>query len=373
LVKQKLFSWLLWLLIGLLLPALACAVPAVGPAPLSPTEPAPVPEANAAPPGARAGIPLAGGATPPPAVDTGGTDDSLSLYVVTETLASLHSYRMQMQLRYTATARDADQWFASETVYVAQPRATSVTLHFGDSAQGETGDSLTLVQVGNHSYTAIPGFGCLSDAAGGSAAGNPFADLTTPDTFLRGLSNARRVLPDQLIRAIPVRHYTFDHNALQELPGQITSLEGHIYLAQDGDHLVRLTMVAHGREIAALGQNEEGRLTLELDLFDVNEALAVVPPAECGQAAAAPYPVLPGASGLTLLPDFFTYRSPQPFADAVDYYRSEMVTAGWTAAGEESFLDSAALLHFSKNGISVTVHISEESGSDLVTVLILRE
>jgi hypothetical protein len=370
--KQKLFSRVLWLFIGLSLPALACAAPAVGPAPLPLTENAPTPPAYAAPPGESTEVPLPGGLAPPP-VDTAGEDDFLSLNFATETLATLHSYRMQMQLRYTATTGGIDQWLDSETIYVAQPPATSVTLHFGNRAQSETVDSLTLVQVGNHFFTAIPGFGCLSDAAGGPAAHNPFADLTTPDTFLRGLSNARRVLPDQLIRGIPVRHYTFDHNLLQEFPGQITSLEGHIYLAQEGGHVVRLTMVAHGREIASLGQSEEGRLALEMDLFDVNEALVVVPPAECGQTAVAPYPVLPDATGLTVLPDLFTYRSPRPFANVVDFYRSEMETAGWTAAGEELILEGVALLHFGKNGTSVTVHISEESGSDLVAVLILRE
>jgi hypothetical protein len=369
--REKPLAWFFWLLLGLLLPALACAGWGVEPAPAAQNGRAATLEPYVPPGSGGAGsLP---GSVAPPASGVADADAFFSVNRVSDTLAGLGSYRMQIQLRYTAVDGGTDQWLTAQTVYLAQPAASSVTLHFGDSAQSGAADTLTLVQLGNHSFTVIPGGGCLSGAGSGTPEDNPFAELTTPDTFLRGLSGAQRRLPDEVIHGTAVRHYTFDQSSLQELPGQIRSLEGHIYVAQEGGYVVRLTLVADGREITALGQKGEGRFTMEINVFDVNEPLVVLPPAACSEAAEAPYPVLPDATELTVLPDLFTYRSHHSFSEAVIFYRQQMAAAGWTAVGEEVILEQVAFLQFSKNDVPVTVNISEESGSGLVAVLILRE
>jgi hypothetical protein len=366
------YSRLAWLVILVAWPALACAGLPVDPAPAPASErpagvvPYPAQAAEATAPFLAEGL-----RSPGTAIDD--TNDFYSIDRITESWAGLRSYRAQVQVRFTSTTGGTDQWLAAETVYVDQPAARSVTIRFGDSAGNVAVDTVALVQIGNHFFTAVPGFGCVSGAESGSFADHPFAELTTPDTFLQGLSHARRILPDEMIHGTPVRHYTFDQQSLQEPPGQFTSLEGHIYVAQEGGHVVRLTMVADGREISALGQSDEGRFTMEVNVFNINEAVAVIAPVECSQTTIAPYPVLPEATDITVLPDLFSYRSRHSFADAVNFYLGEMTAAGWTVLDEEFALERLALLHFQKNGMSVTVNISEESGSGMIAVLILRE
>jgi hypothetical protein len=365
-----------WLLLALMLPALACSglgtdgSPDAGPratappvAQLAPAEPYPPAM------GAVGATTLPESAT----LDAGqALDDFFSIERVTDSWAALHSYRLEFRLHYAPTTGGSEQWLSAETLYVDRPRATSRTLHFRSGGQGAVSDAASLVQVGNHSFISVAGAGCLSGPGDSALAENPFAELTTPDTFVRGLTGARRQLPDEAIHGVPVRHYTFDQHSLRELPGQVTSLEGHIYVSVQHGYVVRLTLVAYGREMAALGQKEEARLGLEIDVLDVNQPLIVLPPAECGQADAAPYPLLPDAAARMVLPDLFSYRSGYSLAEAVDFYRQEMPAAGWTSVGEELLLEHLAMLHFEKNGIPATVTIGYENGNDLIAVLILR-
>jgi hypothetical protein len=370
LLLLKRLSFFAWLVPALLLPALACtglvAEPPIADVQVGPAEPYPPAGAG----GATASLPES---TAPAAVQEPADAPSYSIDRITDSLAALATYRMEVRLRYTAAHSGTDQWLTAETVYVAQPPASGVTLHFGNVGQDEAVDSVSLVQLGDYSFAAAPGFGCLSEPGGAALAEHPFAELTTPDTFVRGLTGARRLLPDEVIRGTPVRHYTFDQHSLGQPPGQITSLEGHVYVAEPGGYVVRLTLVAHGREWAALGQKEEGRLILEVDVLDLNQPLVVVPPAECGQAVEAPYPVLPDATARLVLPDLFSYRSRYSLVEAVDFYRQEMPATGWTAVGEELVLAHVAILYFRKDSASATVTVSYESAGDLIAVLILQE
>jgi hypothetical protein len=89
------------------------------------------------------------------------------------------------------------------------------------------------------------------------------------------VQGARRVLHDETVNGIPCEHYVYDIENLAAESG-MTSAQGDIWLAEEGDYVVRLTMNGQGTYYGIF--RDGGRLELVYDLFDVGAPISIEPP-----------------------------------------------------------------------------------------------
>ena len=70
-----------------------------------------------------------------------------------------------------------------------------------------------------------------------------------------------------------------------------------------------------------------------------------------------------------------TYKTETAFADAVAFYQESLGEDGWVyQEGESNILeDSTALMFFGKNGRSLTVTITAETGTQAFLIVLFEE
>ena len=213
----------------------------------------------------------------------------------------------------------------------------------------------------------MPGIGCVTGVAADVAA--PASGLADPDTLLAGLSGARWVADGQVVNGVVSRHYQFDRQALPAFQERPVEVAGYVYVAEDGGYVTRVTLTATGgNDFLSPGIMQEGILSLELNVSDVNQPLDVQLPDGCAGGVA--YPTLGDAFELTNLGDLVSYKTGQNLEDVVAFYQEQMPAAGWSpAAAAEIFADSA-ILTFARGEASVTVNVDPDPEAGFVAVLI---
>jgi hypothetical protein len=374
-------QWLWFVLLLLVLSSLACA--ALGGAAATPTTTAVDPptavaqvdnvETNPEEAAATAvsSVPGSDAAGSGDILKPGATLDDGSQFVtikkVSEGLTQLNSYRMELNMRFTPDDETAVQVMEVSVVYVAQPPATSVLMNFAGLEEALDADTISMIQVDGLTYMTVPGFGCFSSPATESEE-NPFADLANPDQILGEMSNARRVMPDEEINGVAVQHYVFDETSLAEEEANFTTMQGHIYIAKQGNYVVRITVSGEGSGFGEEGKY--GQIEMTMDVLDANKPLVVSAPTDCGSDAGSDYPMLADASEVASFAGLLTYKTNTPFDEVVTFYRDELTAEGWTESDDSMLFTGTAFLNFTKAGDSLTVTINEASEGKVVTVVI---
>ncbi len=116
--------------------------------------------------------------------------------------------------------------------------------------------------------------------------------------------------------------------------------------------------------------NGEGQWTWELT--DVNKALEIKAPDNCGGAASG-LPMMGDATEKTVLGDTTMYKTASTLNDVVDFYKKQMEAAGWTLEGEPTNVESMAMLNFTQGGKKASVTMTSDSGATQVIINVTGE
>ena len=294
---------------------------------------------------------------------------------LSEALAQFNSYRMQVEMRFedSGDANEAGMMTMSRA-QVLDPPASSVDITFSGSFAEDmegSGDEVTLafIEVGDSSYSVVPGLGCMSGLGGAELAGE-FDDLLDADEFVGEIEGAEYV-GEETVNGVATHHYRFDESSIEQDDDQLRDVNGDIYVSQEHAYVVRMVFDGVGNlDVLEEGQ-ADGSVHFEVNVTDVGQEISIEVPAGC-DAAGQEYPVMDGASDVTTFAGLTSYSISATMEDVVSFYQEEMTARGYSAADEQLITESTALMTFSAEGLpTVSVTLSEDG--DSVDVLIVSE
>lgn len=216
-------------------------------------------------------------ASPSQGAETEAAED-LSLSSVTSGLQSLDSYATHFRMAFEGSTADeaesgeaGSRLFEIDTEYVREPLAQHVVVGRGE------GESVEVFLVGGRQYVVYEGGRCVYALAKGVDAMN--TEFFEPSDIIGEVSNARRVQPDERVNGILCRHYTFDQTVGGS--GEFTQVEGEVWIAVEGDYVVKYTLQAEGQDPDT---GEEGHFELEYEVRDVHASIVIEAPTDCQPA-----------------------------------------------------------------------------------------
>jgi hypothetical protein len=202
-------------------------------------------------------------------------------------------------------------------------------------------------------------------------------DFVNTADFLGGLQGATLVEENVSVNGVQTNHYQFDDSALtqggQQSFGTLENVEGHIYISREEGYLIRMTVEADGTDVSFDGVSDgttSGHVVYQIDYSDYNTPIEIEKPASCEESGDSEFPMLGDATNVTTFGDIVNYATEAPFEDIVEFYKTEMVAAGYTLNSDFSS-PPTAILTFEQDGQEVTVTVSENTAGSgfLVTIL----
>jgi hypothetical protein len=321
---------------------------------------APGAEAATSAPGAEA-------ATPVPAAE-----EDLSLPSVTEGLAGLNSYKSAFILKFVgkdAQGQPVDGSLETREEYTREPNAQRISV----TSSGLSGDQTSaagtfeMITIGDMTYLVTQDADgkteCISMSA--SEGAQPQQGLFSPD-MLGGVSDAKYVGKDT-VNGVATKHYRWQEGGLAGLG--FTSGKGDVWVAEDGSYVVKYTGEATGKGMLFGSTEEEGTITVEYNLTEVNGSFQIEPPADCA-GPATDIPLMADAQDKAMFGEMITYSSASALADVVAFYQAEMPNNGWQASGEPTQAEEFASLDFTKDNRTAQVMITYDTDKQLTSVMI---
>lgn len=311
-------------------------------------------------------------ATPTEAAPAGGEEmdeeETISLSSITEGLQGLDSYRGHLIASFHGTTEEETQsWTLEiEIEQVREPFAQHLIISGTGMGMTDAGqaDHIESIQIGDQQYLIL-GEECISSSV--SEGEGMDTEFFKPDDLLEGLENAHRVRPDETVNGILCRHYQFDEKSL--LTSEIQSAKGDMWVAVDGDYVVKYVLEAEGKDPTS---GDEGQISWTYEIRDVNAPITIEPPASCGSTAESEFPIMSDAVNLTTMGGMLSYESESTFDDVLAFYQTEMEAAGWEDTGESFISEDMAMLTYVQGERKATVTLStSEEGK--VSVFIMNE
>jgi hypothetical protein len=304
---------------------------------------------------------------------TSSEDDTFEADVITSGLASLDRYRTTFTMSFDGTDDgQPSQWtFQMDQAFTKNPPASRIAYSGSGDDDMSSVSGFEMVRVNDMSYIK---FGaeegnCIVSSADDDTS--TLDDMFALEDVVGGLSNARRAGPDETINGVRARHYVIDQSGLLGGMAGFTQAEGEVWVATEGDYIVKYLLSAEGKDTLFGKANSEGKLTWEYEVSDVNQRFEITPPADC-ESAASDIPVMPDATEQTTMGAMITYKSASPFREVVDFYQDEMPNNGWEPSGDEPMLtEELAMLTYEKDGKKASITITTDGGQ--VSVLISIE
>ena len=297
------------------------------------------------------------GEVPEPA---GGDEEEISLPSITGGLQSLDSYRSHFKMTFEGTTDgEAEHWaYEMDVEYVRDPFAQHVVIRGTD-----TGEGFEIIHISDREYIVLGGGQCLSTWADESDVMD--AEIFEPD-IIGGLADVHRVRPDESVNGILCRHYVFDETAVAW--SGFTHAEGEVWVAVEGDYVVRYTLQADGKDPAT---GDEGHVEWEYEVRDINVPITIEPPPGC-EATESEFPIMPDATDITPVGGMLMYASASSFDDVLAFYQKQMPANGWSDTGDSFISPDNAMLSYTKDGRTATITLT--IGEDgMVSVLIIGE
>lgn len=297
-------------------------------------------------------------------------------------LAVLDTYQMNMEI--TTTVSETTQVISATILISTNPAQSFINFTFeGAEDMGGMGN-MSMTQIEDTSYMIIPDFGCITTPA--SEAQNTFSDTLDANQFLNDVGEATLV-GEETINGIETLHYTFDETAMQAEMSQFNWAQGDVYIAKEGNYVVRFRIEGEGAVndvgVAVLEGSADdtnpiiGLMVIQMDVTNINEPVEITIPAECENSgmAASDYPMLEDAYDSSSFGGIISYKTDTSFADAVAFYQESLPAAGWVYQESESFImdGTTALMYFKQDDRSLTVTITEETGSAAFNVVLFEE
>lgn len=308
--------------------------------------------------------------------------ESLSVRDTVSEFDTLDSYEMEMA--FSTTISETSQVVEATIVASTDPAQTQMTFSFTGFDELAGISAMSMVQVEGTTYMNMGEFGCVTTAEG-EFSQEDFGALDATE-FLEDIGEATLV-GEETINGIDTLHYTFDESVIEDETTQFNWAEGDVYIAKDGNYVVRFRMEGEGTvEDLGMALEEEGvedaipqvgLIQVEMNLVSINEPVNITIPEECenGGLANSDYPILEDAFETSSFGGIVTYKTETPFADAVAFYQESLSADDWVYQETNSFImeGSTALMYFDKDGRSLTVTITEDTTAGTFAVVLFEE
>ncbi len=293
--------------------------------------------------------------------------------------ADVNSYRVNLVFTFTGQAGDGTAINSSiqgEGAFSVNPSQMSFT--FQTSSADVPLGTMEIVQVEDTMYMSSAELGCFSLPVDQGTSENPYEELMNTGGFLTG--QATRVQPDETLNGIPVYAYEITSANLSTTDSSTQDFTeityGRVYVAKDTGYLVGIVMDGRGKNTID-GSNTDivGEVHFEVNYYDQNQPVTVTVPEACAQGdtgsgvTSGSFPVPEGASDLISMTGMTTFSSDKTPEELSQFYKTEMVAAGWTM-GDELNVTGLVTLTFTKDGKTATVTITADpsTGKTLVAI-----
>jgi hypothetical protein len=201
-----------------------------------------------------------------------------------------------------------------------------------------------------------------------------------PGEVVGGLKGLQRVRPDQQVNGIDSRRYRFDEKALEGLGtgdiGRFTKYQGEVWIAKDGDFVVKYIVEAEGEGLR-FGSSDEGvagKMRIAYEVYDVNKPITI-------EAPASTVPTLPGfAEGeLPLLEDaevqismerMVAYGTKAAPGDVLKFYQDKLKDLGWKEEGKLTTMGDVVMAQFKKGEYRLSLMASRDEKTGKTNVIL---
>jgi hypothetical protein len=281
-------------------------------------------------------------------------------------LTKLAAYRAHYTYKWEGTKdgkKETGSWDMIEE-FVKDPPARRIAWG-GMGAGGASGEgTLEFVQIGTETYMNT-GSGWLSMSTGEQDLFKGNAFLTDPMGLVSG-NRGKLVQRGAPVNGVSADHYAFDETTTTGLAslGTITKAKGDVWVSPDLQIVVKYAAHYEGKNLA-IGGGEDGSLDISLDLTDVNKPFIIQKPEGIKPAMPEDIPVMDGATDVTAISGFVSFKTTQSVADVTAFYVQTMPGKGW-ATGEGL---TEGMLSFKKGERSATILIQAEDGKTTVTIM----
>jgi len=211
-------------------------------------------------------------------------------------VTDLNSYLSTIDLQWQGTLTNGQEIEASMNMmieYVREPKAQHISI-YGTSlaAQGYTADQpLEMVIIGDKTYMKAMGTWMQAPSSEGSEdLGDTF--LLISDDVLKNAKNARYE-GRETVNGVETKHYSFDEtrlNATQLAGSKVDQAKGDIWIAVDGDYIVKMDTTLIGTEMGVLGNQtmSNGSMHMVMDVTDANKPITIEVPVEALESGQLP-------------------------------------------------------------------------------------
>lgn len=299
-------------------------------------------------------------------------ENDLTLSTLTDGLAMLKSYKSTFTVKFVGKdgqAQPVDGSLETREEFIQEPRAQRIavtSIGFSEE-QADQSDMFEMITIGDTSYMVMQDQdgkrSCISMSSAEDT--KPQQGLLSLD-MLGGVSGAKYVKTDT-VNGIKTKHYAWKEGGLVGLG--FTSAKGDVWVAVDGNYVVKYTAEATGKDMLFGSTAEEGTITVEYNLTEVNGSFQIEPPADC-EAPATDIPVMADAKDKSTFGEMVSYTSASAFADVVEFYKTEMPNNGWQPSGEPTEMEGLAMLEFAKDNRKAQVMISYDTDKQITDVVI---
>jgi len=347
----------------------ATPTPAVQPTEAKPTAPKPT-EAKPTP------LPPTDTPVPPtPEVKPTATEEVLTdAEAALEALRKLKSFRSYTHYIWTrqeeGEAKESSE-LEIRGEHVAEPPSQRLIITPGGDIMAEEGPD-EIIQIEDRTWYKLEEGQWIQVA---QQEFLPFGTMINAVASLRDLHGARRLWPDETVNGIRCRRYSFTEKSLPYFLdlGELSKVEGKLWVAVEGDFVVKYTLHAEGEDLKI--SEKPGHVTMDIlyEISDVGADIVIEPPTGGGAAIAGfaegEFPVPEDAEMTMSSPGFTIFATELPVAEVAEFYKERLMELGWTKT-DETDLGSMVNLSFTKDAQELNLMIGKSEESDKTQIIV---
>ena len=188
-----------------------------------------------------------------------------------------------------------------------------------------------------------------------------------PASMLTGVIGADQA-GSETVNEIAADHHTFDQRALGE--EGLTESTGEMWVASNGGYIVRYRLSSKaGADY--FGEGIEGTLTMEYEISEVNQPLALDLPDDCPPGF-VDTPLMENAQGVEKYPGMTLFSTPSDLKAVTDFYEKILTESGWQANGDPAVTEEAAILQFSRDALHLSIVAGKNDTGTEVRLMIVQ-
>ncbi|MDO9086230.1 MAG: hypothetical protein Q7U53_08490 [Anaerolineaceae bacterium] len=187
-----------------------------------------------------------------------------------------------------------------------------------------------------------------------------FSDLEVGDILEKNI----------IVNGIRVDHYRVNNVAM--VNSTLSNVKAEIWYARNGAYIVRFNGEANGEAYSEEEDvNVSGTIRWQFDLTDVNTVTDIPLPVSCKLASEGgvnDVPLPENVQEISKIGSMLNFSSPDDASSLADYYRNEMVAAGYSL-NDETIFDDFYVLTYLRAEETVTIIITGMDGGGSAAII----